>query len=1037
MKKALTIICTIILLASCTNTLMPPAARPSPDGMGTVQIILGDGAMSGGSARTLLPTTLNISTMYFVLTFTLNGSTENTTKTLSQMSNITMQLPEGNWHLDVNGFLSEADMADPALAYVNGAKDFSVSTTGSNTVNVELSLVNTTLSHNGSGTLSYNITIPQDAVGTFAIYSDLEEKTLVKSVSFTATAYNQDTLQLNSGFYYINVIANYNGFEKTWQEIAHIYDAAITEAVHEFTADDFTNSGNAAITSFSLSLNNEYVNINNDTNAITVFGTTDTSLVGLKPIISYTGAMISPAPDVQMDFTGPVNYTVYTENGATKTYTVTVMDSFSDLALLADYLATFPQNTADNPVSIAVKVNLTNQWTVLLDILNSAGLYVDLSIAQCTGMTDFATGAGYAGKNMIVSLTLPSATTSIPPGTQSSPTFGYFTSLKSISGPGITNIGDYAFNDCTSLGSIDFPVLVTFGNFAFRNCTGLSSVTMANSVNSIQATTFNLCTSLANINVNNGNSKYSSQDGLLYNKNPLTLFLCPEGKAGAVDIPAGITAIGNSAFSGCVKITSVTIPASVTNIGSSIFSGIANLTVTVNTNSITSWTSAFADTTGLAVILGTGITTVGSSAFSGCTALASVNLGNISSIDDSAFSGCTNLRSVTIPDSINRIGDSAFSNCAALTSMVIPANVTYIGNSVFSGTTNVTVTVNTNSITSWTSAFAGTTGLAVILGNSITSIESSAFSGCTGLAKITIPGSIITIGSNAFLNCTSLAGVVVPDSVISIGSSAFSGCGKLTSVTLSKSLTGIEDTVFKSCSVLSSIAIPASIKTIGNAAFSGCAALTSMSLPEGLTSISDNAFENCTRLSTSNIPSSVTVIGNAIYSGSANLTVTINTNSIKNWIPVFTNAKSFKVIFGNSVTSIGNSAFAGCTGLAGVTIPGSIPTVDNSAFAGCTALASVTIQSGVTTIGNTSFNSCTALASIVLPATVTRIEYYAFDKCTKLASVTINGIIGPDDFSPVNAFVGDLRAKYLGTIGGPGLYTANTLVSGQFLWSKN
>ena len=86
----------------------------------------------------------------------------------------------------------------------------------------------------------------------------------------------------------------------------------------------------------------------------------------------------------------------------------------------------------------------------------------------------------------------------------------------------------------------------------------------------------------------------------------------------------------------------------------------------------------------------------------------------------------------------------------------------------------------------------------------------------------------------------------------------------------------------------------------------------------------------------------------------------------------------------NSVTSIGDSAFYLCTSLNSATIGSSVTTIGSSAFAGCTTLSSVTIGSSVTTIGSSAFEDCSALTSVTIPNSVTSIASYAFFLCTSL-----------------------------------------------------
>ena len=90
-----------------------------------------------------------------------------------------------------------------------------------------------------------------------------------------------------------------------------------------------------------------------------------------------------------------------------------------------------------------------------------------------------------------------------------------------------------------------------------------------------------------------------------------------------------------------------------------------------------------------------------------------------------------------------------------------------------------------------------------------------------------------------------------------------------------------------------------------------------------------------------------------------------------------------------SVTSIGESAFSGCSGLTSVTIPTSVTSIGESAFSGCSSLTSVTIPNSVTSIGDHAFSFCSGLTSVSIPTGVTSIGSSAFRDCRGLTSVTI------------------------------------------------
>ena len=284
-----------------------------------------------------------------------------------------------------------------------------------------------------------------------------------------------------------------------------------------------------------------------------------------------------------------------------------------------------------------------------------------------------------------------------------------------------------------------------------------------------------------------------------------------------------------------------------------------------------------------------------------------------------------------------------------------------------------------------------------------TSIGNSAFSRCTGLTSITIPSSVTSIGGHAFDGCTGLTSITIPSSVTSIGVSAFDGCTGLTSITIPDSVTSIGIGAFDGCTGLTSITIPSSVTSIGNTAFSGCTGLTSITIPSSVTSIENMAFYKCTGLTSITIPSSVTSIGIGAFSGCTNLTnITVDEkNTIydsRNNCNAIINKETNTLIQGcktttilSSVTSIGDSAFSGCTGLTSITIPSSVTSIGNMAFSRCTGLTSITIPDSVKSIGFNVFVGCTGLISITIPDSVTSIGNSAFSGCTNLTNVKYTG----------------------------------------------
>ena len=325
---------------------------------------------------------------------------------------------------------------------------------------------------------------------------------------------------------------------------------------------------------------------------------------------------------------------------------------------------------------------------------------------------------------------------------------------------------------------------------------------------------------------------------------------------------------------------------------------------------------------------------------------------SVTSIGNSAFYYCSGLTSVTIPNSVTSIGESAFYGCSGLKKVIVSdiAKWCFISFDDFSA--------NPLDYAHHLYSDENTEIKELIIPNSVTSIENYAFEGCSGLTSVTIPNSVTSIGSKAFRDCSGLTSVTIPNSVTSIGSEAFSGCSGLNKVIVSdigkwcaiifidsyanplsyaKHLYSDENTE------INNLTIPNNVTSIGKYAFEGCSGLTSVTIPNSVTSIGYDAFYGCSGLTSITIPKSVTSIGSEAFRGCSGLTsVTLESNTIvskkytyeSNLTTVFGNQIK-KLTIGNDVTSIGNSAFRGCSGLTSVTIPNSVTSIRSSAFEGC------------------------------------------------------------------------------------------------------
>ena len=745
-----------------------------------------------------------------------------------------------------------------------------------------------------------------------------------------------------------------------------------------------------------------------------------------------------------------------------------------------------------------------------ITIPNSVTSIEDNAFALCSNLTSITipnsvTSIGYAAFSdcsSLTSITIPNNVITI-----GGFAFADCSNLTDITIPNsVISIGDDAFSNCSKLKSITIPDSVTaMGKNVFYKCTSLTNITIPNSIKTIEKYTFYNCSRLKSVNI--PNSITSIGEYAFYGCSSLT----------SITIPNNVITIGRSAFEGCTGelFVNCNIPSATSSSGAFYNSKFTKITIGDGVTVIGNY--AFYDCPSLtSVTIPEGVTKIGNYAFMYCDNLTSVNIpDSVTSIGEYAFSSCDNITNITIPAGVTTIGHAAFYNCDSLTSVYCKPTTppTLGGSSVFdlngsdskiyvsaeslgayksatywseykytmvsydfeSGVIvsdyKLEYTSNNNKVVSpyKTSGFNATilsnvykNGKGVIyFDKPITRIGEQAFQHRSSLTSVTIPDGVTKIGEYAFRNCTSLTSVTIPDSVTTIGNEAFDGCtgelvvncnipnsafkySKFTTVTIGDGVTTIGDSAFTSCDSLTSVNIPDSVTTIGKDAFGKCSNLTNITIPESVTTIGDSILFNCSNLTEINgkfasedgrclvvdgklnsfapaglteytIPDSVTTIGNYAFEGCSSLT---------------------SITIPDSVTSISDYAFVSCNNLRSITIPGSVATIGANAFYKCSGLTSVTIENGVTTIGNAAFSNCTSLTNVTIPNSVTTIGSAVFYNCLNLTSATISNnvtSIGQNAFSGCSS----LTSVYCNaitppTLGGSSVFDSNS--SGRVIY---
>ncbi len=221
----------------------------------------------------------------------------------------------------------------------------------------------------------------------------------------------------------------------------------------------------------------------------------------------------------------------------------------------------------------------------------------------------------FRGCTNLTSVNLPNSITEIQASA-----FEGCANLTSINLPNsITEIGESAFEGCTNLTDIKLPDnlktiwnnafsksgitsitiplnLTLISDGSFSECKNLRTITFHANIRTCSPTALLGCKNLISINVDPQNKYFSSQDGVLYNKDKTKLICFPGGYEGHFTIPSTVTCIGKNAFYKCQKLTDITIPKSVTTIEENAFRECTGLTkIKIPKNVVEFGTTAFLD----------------------------------------------------------------------------------------------------------------------------------------------------------------------------------------------------------------------------------------------------------------------------------------------------------------------------------------------------------------------------------------------------------------------------------------------------------
>ena len=603
-------------------------------------------------------------------------------------------------------------------------------------------------------------------------------------------------------------------------------------------------------------------------------------------------------------------------------------------------------------------------------------------------------------------------------------------------------ISDMYSGNC--VGAVVLDSSVTRINYATYVISTVTSITIPATTATIEVQPFIGGSGITAINVDAANPNFKSVNGILYNKTGTTLIQYPQAKTGdSFTVPAGVTTIGNYAFSCAIYLHSVTIPDAVTDadnidrINGCNENGISEYIVgsgNANYSSIdgvifdkaaTTILAYPANKSGASYVMPSSVTAIRNQAlgYSNGRKLESITLSpNLTTIDTYSFSNLY-LPTLNIPASVTTISPLGLWTVGAVT--VDP------GNTSFSAEDNVLFNFNKTKLVYYPS---GNTRQSYTIPSTVTQLETYSISNPgNSLERLVIGSALTSVGSwNGAYNLKYLT--ISGDTTYDFGSLYFgnlisvSYCGSnATTISNIDAKLSSWNNATRICATNPAFTISASSESVavgtaitGYTIASTGGAITRYSISPSISNTPGLSFSTSTgRISGTPTTAAAarTYIVTAINSESTatrnfTLTVTaaVNTGSysagtgqvncgtsgyfvVTSYVVVSNSNCAGSATIPSGVTAIGSYAFVSNSTLTSVTIPNSVTIIGIKAFAYTLNLTAVTIPSSVTSIQAGAFKGATTITTLNIPSGITEISSDSFSYMSSLTSLTISSSV--------------------------------------------
>lgn len=542
----------------------------------------------------------------------------------------------------------------------------------------------------------------------------------------------------------------------------------------------------------------------------------------------------------------------------------------------------------------------------------------------------------------------------------------------------IASAGSY-----TNVNAVVLPsTLKTINTNAFSN-SQITTINIPAGTDNIMDGAFAQIENLTAITVDAGNSKYTAEDGVLYETKSGNKYLkaYPVAKAGTTfTVPSGVYGVSTNGFQLAKNLTTINLPASIQDLPASAeangFTSAKKLTAIkvdpANTN--------FKDEDGVVLTqdgktlvaypfarrgvpdpnyngplatmhagevytIPNSVETIAKGAFAQVQHITAVKLNNVKKISEGAFYSVRNLRNVELGASVETIEDGAITGSPDFTRFAVDSN----NPNYTADAEGIIYTKNKEELVLYPSGRAGEYSTLP----TTKKIRRRAFYYAQKVTKVNFNSALENIDNDAFQVTTALNEITfaAPSNLTRIGTWVFYMSG-LTKLELPASLKEIGSTAFSKNNNLKTVTVAANsqLESIGTYAFSDNSNLESFTF-EGSTAlktIRGNAFSNDTKLASFDVPANVETINRAAFDG---------TSTMKH--------VTFQA-------------------------PAKIKTIGEAAFQNANALENIDLPEGLLEIKKDAFNKCTSLTEIGIPSTVTTIDPTGFQQAEKLERFDVN-----------------------------------------------